>query len=106
MKLEYVSTIAATHLKWLWDTRVRGVKTTYPAPVMPRIERVIDNFCFHTGGRGVIDGMQGLFKLSDDLIEASRAALYRYGNTSSASIWYELAYHETVGAIKRGNKIW
>lgn len=36
-----------------------------------------------------------MFKLSDEEIEASRAALYHYGNTSSASVWYDLAYHES-----------
>jgi 3-ketoacyl-CoA synthase len=42
-----------------------------------------------------------MFSLSEKKIEASRASLYRYGNTSSASIWYELAYHESHG-IKKG----
>jgi 3-ketoacyl-CoA synthase len=42
-----------------------------------------------------------MFSLSEKKIAASRASLYRYGNTSSASIWYELAYHECNG-MKRG----
>ncbi|KAH0573206.1 3-ketoacyl-CoA synthase [Spironucleus salmonicida] len=73
--------------------------------VMPKICSGIDKFCFHCGGRGVLDGMQQMFNLNKQQMEASRAALWRYGNTSSASIWYGLAYHENQG-VKRGDNIW
>jgi 3-ketoacyl-CoA synthase len=45
-----------------------------------------------------------MFSLNSAKIEASRASLYRYGNVSSASIWYELAYHECHG-MKKGDVI-
>ena len=47
-----------------------------------------------------------MFNLNETQMAASRATLYRYGNTSSASIWYELAYHEQTGAVKRGSRVW
>ncbi|GKD63055.1 3-ketoacyl-CoA synthase 11-like protein, partial [Tanacetum coccineum] len=43
---------------------------------------------------------------SDNDMEASRMMLYRYGNTSSSSIWYELAYVEAKGQVKKGNRVW
>jgi 3-ketoacyl-CoA synthase len=43
-------------------------------------------FCY-AGGRGVIDAIQKELGLSDDFVEPSRAALYRYGNVSSSSVW-------------------
>jgi predicted naringenin-chalcone synthase len=39
------------------------------------------------GGRGVIDAIQKELGLSDNFVEPSRAALYRYGNVSSSSVW-------------------
>lgn len=106
VKLQYVAALLAQKLGYLYTTKVKKMATTYPKPLMPKIDKVVNNFCFHTGGRGVIDGMQDMFKLSDEQIEASRGALFRYGNISSASIWYELAYHESAFRIKKGNLIW
>ena len=72
------------------------------------------------------DALQDNLKLTDDLVRPSRQALFHYGNTSSASIWYELEllaeYGNMCGAersggamppegqanrrLKRGDRIW
>lgn len=73
----------------------------------PDFSKAFDAVCIHTGGRGVIDSMEATLGMSKSMVEASRAALYQFGNTSSCSIWYELAYHESTGAgLRRGARVW
>jgi predicted naringenin-chalcone synthase len=57
------------------------------------------------GGRGVIDGIEKNLKLTPHHVEASRYALYTYGNTSSSSIWYEMDYIRNKMGLKRGERV-
>jgi len=77
-----------------------------PPPYVPDFKKAFQHFCIHAGGRAIIDGLEENLKLSPKLVEPSRATLYRYGNTSSSSVWYELAYSERIGNIKSGHTIW
>lgn len=38
-------------------------------------------------------------------MEPSRAALYRYGNVSSSSIWYVLSFIEHFRGVKAGDRV-
>jgi len=73
---------------------------------IPDFKTAFDHFCIHAGGRGVIDALQDNLKLTDDLAKPSRQTLYNYGNTSSSSIWYELAWAETEGRVINGDRVW
>lgn len=74
-------------------------------PYIPDFKRGIDHFCIHAGGRGVIDGIEKNLNLTPAHCEASRHALYTYGNTSSSSIWYELDYIRKNANLKRGERV-
>lgn len=75
-------------------------------PYIPDFKLAFDHFCIHAGGRGVIDELERNLQLLPEHVEASRMTLHRFGNTSSSSIWYELAYTEAKGRMRKGNRVW
>ncbi|KAI3514604.1 hypothetical protein L1887_13159 [Cichorium endivia] len=85
----------------------RNLFTVYKIqPYVPNYSKAIEHFLPHVGGKPVLDELQKTLKFSNAHMEASRMTLYRYGNTSSSSIWYELAYLEAQSRVKKGDRIW
>jgi len=72
---------------------------------VPDFKKAFDHWCIHAGGRAIIDGLEENLHLEPHHVEPSRATLYRYGNTSSSSVWYELAYIERMNSIKSGQRV-
>lgn len=75
-------------------------------PYIPDFKLAFEHFCIHAGGRAVLDELEKNLQLSDWHMEPSRMTLNRFGNTSSSSLWYELAYSEAKARVKRGDRIW
>eukprot|EP00884_Botryococcus_braunii_P009400 jgi/Botrbrau1/18461/Bobra.0072s0044.1 len=88
-----------THIK-------RKVLKSKDKPYLPDFTLAFNHICIHTGGRGVIDEMEKQLSLPPEFVAPSREALFRYGNTSSSSIWYILAQIETARGVRRGDKVW
>uniref|UniRef100_A0A0E0M5L7 3-ketoacyl-CoA synthase n=1 Tax=Oryza punctata TaxID=4537 RepID=A0A0E0M5L7_ORYPU len=81
--------------------RARGVR-----PYIPDFRRAFEHFCVHAGGRAVLEEVQRSLSLGDGDMEPSKCTLHRFGNTSSSSLWYELAYAEAKGRVRRGHRVW
>jgi len=75
-------------------------------PYTPNFKKAFQHFCIHAGGRAIIDGIEQNLQLTPEDVMPSRATLYRYGNTSSSSVWYELNYIECKGNMHKGDRIW
>lgn len=93
-------------LKFLWNIIQRKVLKRKMKAYIPDFRKAFEHFCIHAGGRGVIDALEENLKLTTEDVLPSRHALKYYGNTSSASIWYELAWSETFPTIQRGDRVW
>jgi 3-ketoacyl-CoA synthase len=76
------------------------------AEYVPDFKQAFDHFCLHAGGRAVIEGLGTQLGLSQQQADPSSHALYWYGNTSSSSLWYALAYIESIQLVKTGQRVW
>jgi 3-ketoacyl-CoA synthase len=85
----------------LWS-KAMGVRV---GAYTPDFKTCISHWCIHAGGRAVIDAMQSNLNLSEYDVEPSRRTLERFGNTSSSSVWYELAFIEQTERIKEGQQV-
>ncbi|WKA10872.1 hypothetical protein VitviT2T_028423 [Vitis vinifera] len=75
-------------------------------PIVPDFTTAFEHLCIHTGGKAVIEQVGRVLKLSDSVTEPARMSLHRFGNTSSSLVFYELAYFEAKGRVKKGDRMW
>lgn len=97
-----VSEMLLFAINWV-AIKVMGMKfKTYT----PDFKQAFDHFCLHAGGRGVIEGLEKQLELPASKVEPNFQTLEWYGNTSSSTVWYSLAYIETVQGIQKGDVVW
>ncbi|CAJ1961692.1 unnamed protein product [Sphenostylis stenocarpa] len=74
-------------------------------PYIPDYKLAFEHMCILATSKKVLDEIQKNLELTEEYMEASRKTLERFGNTSSSSTWYELAYLELNSRIKRGDRV-
>ncbi|GMH17047.1 hypothetical protein Nepgr_018888 [Nepenthes gracilis] len=74
--------------------------------VDPDFRTAFEHTCIHTGGKAVIERVGRVMGLDKEMTEPARMSLHRFGNTSSSLVFYELAYLEAKGKIRRGDRLW
>jgi hypothetical protein len=93
-------------------TRPARTKLNPPSPHLPPAPRYtpdytkcLDHFALHAGGYAVLKGIQKGMNLPMEMMLPSFASLRDYGNTSSSTTWYSIAYLERFGMVKKGQRI-
>lgn len=108
-QVKVVASLAARYavkfLRRTFDTHSFAKQLPDIKPYVPNFKTAIQHFCIHAGGRAVIDGIEKNLALAPHHVEASKATLRNYGNTSSSSIWYELEHIEDHQSMKRGDRV-
>lgn len=75
-------------------------------PYVPNFKLAFEHFCIHPGGRAVINGIGKSLRLADYDTEPAHMTLHRFGNTSSSGLWYQVAYMEAKGRMKKSDRLW
>ncbi|KAI3772203.1 hypothetical protein L6452_03384 [Arctium lappa] len=87
----------STLVKRYFFGATKGESGDATKPYIPDFKLAFEHFCVHAASKTAVKEVQRNLGLSDANMEASWATLQRFGNTSSSSIWYELAYLEAKG---------
>ena len=69
-------------VQWSMQVFKRKIKA-----YIPDFKLAFEHVCIHTGGRGVVEEIEKQLSMTPTLMQPSKDTLYRYGNTSSSSIW-------------------
>ncbi|XP_062076231.1 3-ketoacyl-CoA synthase 5-like [Humulus lupulus] len=73
---------------------------------VPDFKTVIQHFCLPASGLSVIKEIAKGLKLEKRDMEPALMTLHRFGNQSSSSLWYELAYLEAKNRVEKGDMVW
>ncbi|KAG2657840.1 hypothetical protein PVAP13_1KG154700 [Panicum virgatum] len=74
--------------------------------LVPNFGLAAEHFCLPTTWAPMIQRLGRGIGLGEKQMEAALMTYHRFGNQSAASLWYQLAYHEAKGLVRKGDKVW
>ncbi|XP_004957393.1 3-ketoacyl-CoA synthase 4 [Setaria italica] len=72
----------------------------------PSFLTAASHFCLPSSGMPMIRRLAEGLGLGELEAEAALMTFHRFGNQSASSLWYQLAYHEAKGRVRRGDRVW
>ncbi|XP_073103028.1 3-ketoacyl-CoA synthase 5-like [Elaeis guineensis] len=72
----------------------------------PDFRAAIKHYCLPSSGRAVMKEIGKGLGVGGREMEPALMTFHRFGNQSSASMWYQLAYMEAKGRVGRGERVW
>ncbi|CAD6224170.1 unnamed protein product [Miscanthus lutarioriparius] len=72
----------------------------------PNFLTAASHFCLPSSGKPMIWRLAEGLGLVEREAEVALMTFHRFGNQSAASLWYQLAYHEATGRVRRGDRAW
>ncbi|RLN35817.1 3-ketoacyl-CoA synthase 4-like [Panicum miliaceum] len=72
----------------------------------PNFLTAASHFCLPSSGMPMIRRLAEGLGLGELEAEAALMTFHRFGNQPAASLWYQLAYHEAKGRVRRGDRVW
>ncbi|KAM0842541.1 hypothetical protein ACQ4PT_058299 [Festuca glaucescens] len=85
--------------------KLAGSSGSGAAP-MPDFRAAADHFCLPSSGKPMILRLGKGLGLGEREMEAALMTFHRFGNQSAAALWYQLAYLEAKGRVRKGDTVW
>ncbi|KAI4989115.1 hypothetical protein ZWY2020_036432 [Hordeum vulgare] len=73
---------------------------------LPDFRAAADHFCLPSSGKPMILRLGKGLGLGERDMDAALMTFHRFGNQSAASLWYQLAYLEAKGRVRKGDTVW
>ncbi|KAJ4777073.1 3-ketoacyl-CoA synthase [Rhynchospora pubera] len=107
-----VADLVTSHLRLLgpmilpWEEKFKYVMyRLLHKKYVPNFAKAMKHLCIPSSSQTLIKTAGKGLGLHENALEAALATLHRYGNQSSSSMLYQMAYLEAKGKIKKGDRV-
>ncbi|KAL6908172.1 hypothetical protein ACP4OV_002342 [Aristida adscensionis] len=108
----HLATLGVSVLPWRERLRYatavlrRSLLRDHSPAAAPSFRTAAEHFCLPTTWGPMIRRLGRGLGLGETEMEAALMAFHRFGNQSAATLWYQLAYLEAKGMVRKGDRVW